>query len=91
MGFGKWIAGALGWAMFGPIGGILGYYFASRVEKLAESAVVYDEGQSWNQGQRNSFLMSLLVLSTAVIKADSKTTSQELATLRTDRFTMRSA
>lgn len=29
MGLGKWIAGALGWAMFGPIGGILGYYFAS--------------------------------------------------------------
>ena len=29
MEFGKWIAGALGWAMFGPIGGILGYYFAS--------------------------------------------------------------
>ena len=82
MGLGKWIAGALGWAMFGPIGGILGYYFASRVEKLAESAVVYDEGQSWNQGQRTSFLMSLLVLSAAVIKADSKTTSQELATLR---------
>ena len=82
MGFGKWIAGALGWAMFGPIGGILGYYFASRVEKLADSAVVYGEDQSWNQGQRNSFLMSLLVLSAAVIKADGKTTSQELATLR---------
>ncbi len=83
MGFGKWIAGALGWAMFGPIGGILGYYFASRVESLAESAVVYSEDQSWNQGQRNSFLMSLLVLSAAVIKADGKTTSQELTTLRT--------
>ena len=82
MGFGKWIAGALGWAMFGPIGGILGYYFASRVEKLAEDAVVYSEDQSWNQGQRNSFLMSLLVLSAAVIKADGKTTSQELSTLR---------
>ena len=82
MGFGKWLAGALGWAMFGPIGGILGYYFASRVEKLADSAVVYGEDQSWNQGQRNSFLMSLLVLSAAVIKADGKTTSQELATLR---------
>lgn len=38
MGFGKWIAGALGWAMFGPIGGILGFYFASRVEKLSEAA-----------------------------------------------------
>ena len=82
MGFGKWIAGAFGWAMFGPIGGILGYYFASRVERLAESTVVYSEDQSWNQGQRNSFLMSLLVLSAAVIKADGKTTSQELATLR---------
>ena len=52
MGFGKWIAGALGWAMFGPIGGILGYYFASRVEKLAEATVVYGEDQTWNQGQR---------------------------------------
>ena len=82
MGFGKWIAGALGWAMFGPIGGILGYYFASRVEKLAESAVVYSEDQTYNQGQRNSFLMSLLVLSASVIKADGKTTSQELSTLR---------
>ena len=83
MGFGKWIAGALGWAMFGPIGGILGYYFASRVERLAESAVVYSAAQSWNQGQRNRFVMSLLVLSAAVIKADGKTTSQELTTLRT--------
>ena len=35
-----------------------------------------------NQGQRNSFLMSLLVLSAAVIKADGKTTAQELSTVR---------
>ncbi len=82
MGLGKWIAGALGWAMFGPIGGILGYYITSRIEKLAEVAVVYGEDQTWNQGQRNSFLMSLLVLSASVIKADGKTTSQELSTLR---------
>ena len=82
MGLGKWIIGGLGWAMFGPIGGILGYYFASRYEKLVEATAEYGETQSWNQGQRNSFLMSLLVLSAAVIKADGKTTSQELATLR---------
>ena len=82
MGLGKWIAGALGWAMFGPIGGILGYYFASRVERLAEASVAYGEDQTWKQGQRNSFLMSLLVLSASVIKADGKTTSQELSTLR---------
>ena len=78
MGLGKWIAGVLGWALLGPIGGILGYYFASRAEKAAE---VNDEAQRI-QGQRNSFLMSLLVLSAAVIKADGKTTSQELSTLR---------
>ena len=82
MGIGKWIVGALGWAMFGPIGGILGYFFTSRLERLAEAAAVYDEDQTWNQGQRNSFLMSLLVLSASVIKADGRTTSQELSTLR---------
>ena len=38
MGLGKWIAGALGWAMLGPIGGILGYYIASWMEQSAETA-----------------------------------------------------
>jgi DnaJ like chaperone protein len=82
MGFGKWIVGALGWAMFGPIGGILGYYFTSKLEQLSEEVETNNENQSWNQGQRNSFLMSLLVLSAAVIKADGRTTTQELNTLR---------
>ena len=82
MGFGKWIVGALGWAMFGPIGGILGYYFTSRLEKLSESVNESQANASWNQGQRNSFLMSLLVLSATVIKADGKTSPQEMQTLR---------
>ena len=78
MALNKWIAGALGWAIFGPIGGILAYWLASRTEDRAE----IEGEQAWHQSQRNSFLMSLLVLSAAVIKADGKTTSQELATLR---------
>ena len=82
MGLGKWIVGALGWAMFGPLGGILGYYFASKLEKYSEGPADYGEEQSFNQGQRNSFLISLLALSAAVIKADGKSTSQELSTLR---------
>ena len=83
MGLGKWIAGALGWAMFGPIGGILGYFFAANMERLAEASTGYGgEQNSWNQGQRNSFLMSLLVLSAAVIKADGKVTSLEISKLR---------
>ena len=68
--------------MLGPIGGILGYYFASRLEKLSEEASQQAGDPRVDQGQRNSFLISLLVLSAAVIKADGKTTSQELATLR---------
>lgn len=82
MGFEKWITGALGWALFGPIGGILGFYFASKLEKMSAAVSAQGGQQAWNQGQRNSFLMSLLVLSASVIKADGKTTSQELATLR---------
>ena len=82
MGLGKWIVGGLGWAMFGPLGGILGYYFASRMERLSEAAAQQGETQSWNQGQRNSFLMSLLVLSSAVMKADGRISDKETATLR---------
>ena len=93
MGLGKWIAGALGWAMFGPLGGLLGYFLASRLERLAEVAAGYEGGQAggqggstgdpaWNQGQRNSFLISLLALSAAVIKADGKVTSSERSRFR---------
>jgi DnaJ like chaperone protein len=49
---------------------------------MAEEASYVQGEQARLQGQRNSFLMSLLVLSAAVIKADGKTTSQELATMR---------
>lgn len=92
MALGKWIAGALGWAMFGPLGGILGYYLAARLEKMAELSAGNQGKQSWggsaqddrtwNQGQRNSFLISLLALSAAVIKADGKVTSAERASFR---------
>ena len=82
MGLGKWIVGALGWATLGPLGGILGYILASRIEQLSEAAAQQGGTQPIYQGQRNSFLMSLLVLSAAVIKADGKITDKENATLR---------
>ena len=78
MGLGKWIAGALGWAILGPIGGILAFYFASRAEDASDA----QDEQVRLQGQRNSFLMSLLVLSAAVIKADGRASAQELSRLR---------
>lgn len=82
MGLGKWIIGGLGWAMFGPIGGILGYLFASGFEKISEAAAEYQKAYYSNQEERNSFLVSLLVLSAAVIKADGKVTSAETSRIR---------
>lgn len=49
-GLGKWISGALGWALFGPIGGILGYFITSKLEELSEATSAQGEQQSWNQG-----------------------------------------
>ena len=33
MGSAKWIAGFLGWAAFGPIGGLLGFLFGAYVDR----------------------------------------------------------
>jgi DnaJ like chaperone protein len=71
MGYGKWISGALGWAVAGPLGGILGYTIASVLERQRP-------GASGGNEQRNSFLVSLLVLSSAVMRADGKVLKSEL-------------
>ncbi|NLH55881.1 MAG: molecular chaperone DnaJ, partial [Rikenellaceae bacterium] len=54
--YGKWIAGGLGWAFFGPIGGIIGFALGSLLEG-SETKTIYRGRTS-----RNSFLVSLLVL-----------------------------
>ncbi len=75
MGYGKWITGALGWALGGPIGGILGFAVASFLEGDSETRVT--SGYTPIE-QRNSFLVSLLVLSSAVMKADNRVMKSEL-------------
>lgn len=95
MGVGKWISGFLGWVMFGPIGGLIGFFIGTLVEKGSVYAEI-DDGSSpfgtggsasgsggytreqQRTGQRNSFLMSLIVLSAAVIKADGHFVKSEL-------------
>ena len=71
--FTKWIAGGLGWAFLGPIGGIMGFVLGS----------IFDE----TQGQRpsgysmtttGSFATSLLELVAAVMKADERLMRSEL-------------
>lgn len=68
----KWIAGALGWAMGGPIGGIIGFALGA----ISEDAVkTYAPGKS---APPNDFSAALLVLCAAVMKADNQLMKTEL-------------
>ena len=88
MGAGKWIGSLLGWVTMGPIGALLGFCFGLAMDGYLERArELSGEGPSKAargrttysaSEQRNSFMVSLLVLSAAVIKADGKTLQSEL-------------
>ncbi|MBQ9410318.1 MAG: TerB family tellurite resistance protein [Bacteroidales bacterium] len=85
MGIFRWISGILGWVAFGPIGGLIGYIFGSLFDSGAGQIPYQEETgrRSFSAAeQRNSFLVSLLVLSSAVIRADGKVHQKELDTVR---------
>ena len=62
---GKWIGAAAGWFFGGPIGGIIGYYVGKNI-----FASKIDN--------KTAFEISLLILSSVVIKADGKVLKSEL-------------
>lgn len=70
--FAKWIGGGLGWVFFGPLGGIAGFALGA----ILDSAEV----QTVHKGPttRGDFVLSLLVLVAAVMKADGKVVRSEL-------------
>jgi len=74
---GKWITGGLGWAFFGPIGGILGFVVGSMFDNttVITGRQEYQPGQPTTQG---GYILSLLVLVAAVMKADGKVLKSEL-------------
>ena len=98
MSFGKWIGGFLGFMSGGPIGAlagiILGGLFDSMLDAVntPETQGTFDgqsgyESQTYrrqqtNQGQRNSFLFSMLVLASYIIKADGKVMHSEMELVR---------
>ena len=75
--FGKWITGGLGWAFFGPIGGIVGFVVGSLFDKSQQLQVGSGTQQRYHTTQ-GGYVMSLLVLVAAVMKADSKILKSEL-------------
>ena len=79
MGAYKWIGGFLGWVTLGPIGALLGFWVGYTVDGLVNQTDTSGKRTTYSASeQRNSFLVSLLVLSAAVIKADGKTLQAEL-------------
>jgi len=72
----KWIAGALGWAMGGPIGGIIGFALGAISEDATKT---YAPGKT---APPNDFSAALLVLCAAVMKADNRLMKTELDFIR---------
>lgn len=75
--FAKWIGGGLGWAVGGPIGAIIGFTIGSVVDGSGQSIRQYT-GQTQRQTTTGGYVMSLLVLIAAVMKADGKIMRSEL-------------
>ena len=72
--FTKWIAGGLGWAFFGPVGGLIGFLIGSAFEKDGTPKFQGAPGRT----TPGDFAMSLLVLVASVMKADGKVLRSEL-------------
>lgn len=71
--YGKWIAGGLGWAFLGPVGGVLGLLLGSALD-----SVEIEKGRVRGATRQGDFVMSLLILVSAVMKADGKVLKIEL-------------
>ena len=91
MGLGKWIGGIVGFMAAGPLGALAGYAIGSMFESKDEdnySGGGYSGGSSGRTyqdptyGQRNSFLFSMLVMASYIIKADGKVMHSEMEFVR---------
>ncbi|MDD2346301.1 MAG: TerB family tellurite resistance protein [Bacteroidales bacterium] len=72
---GKWIGGGLGWAFGGPIGALLGFFIGSFFDSATINTSV---SSSQGKTQRGDFILTFLVLSAAVMKADKIVKKSEL-------------
>lgn len=75
---GKWIGGILGWIALGPLGALLGVAIGSLFESSSKSKKAGLE----DLNPRDGFLLSFLVLSGYIIKADGKILNSEMECVR---------
>lgn len=74
--FGKWIAGGLGWAFLGPIGGLIGFALGSMID--GQDGVFSQENVRPGATTQGDFIASLVVLIAAVMKSDGRVLKSEL-------------
>lgn len=92
MGIGKWIGGVLGFMAFGPLGALAGIILGSFFEEGASmtgqpfgGGTNYDDEYTRRApyaGERNSFLFSMLVMASYIIRADGKIMHSEMEYVR---------
>jgi len=78
----KWLGGGIGWAAGGPIGGILGFALGSMIDGMQSGIYAFEPytQPSFNKPQTtpNDFIVSLLILASAVMRSDDKVLRSEL-------------
>lgn len=74
--FGKWLAGGLGWAFLGPIGGLIGFALGAMVDGQEE--IMTKTGARPGATTQGDFITSLVVLMAAVMKSDGRVLKSEL-------------
>ncbi len=87
MGFGKWIGGIVGFMAMGPLGALAGYAIGSLLEKASDAGGTagggsYGDAYDPYAGQRNSFLFSMLVMASYIIRADGRIMHSEMEFVR---------
>lgn len=75
--YGKWIGAGLGWAFAGPLGAILGFAFGTFVD-ASSSDILIEKGKT----TKGDFIVSLLTLVAAVMKADGRVLQSELTYIK---------
>jgi DnaJ like chaperone protein len=76
-GWSKWLWGGLGWTMFGPIGGIMGYALGS----MSENNQGFSQSRGYSQRPQTrsgDFGSVILILFAAVMKSDHELKKSEL-------------
>lgn len=85
MGTAKWIGSIIGFMAGGPLGALAGYALGSLFDKDEQMTFQQEEAQttySQSEGQRNSFLFSMLVMASYIIKADGRVMHSEMEFIR---------